>query len=311
MKNFSYSYRDKNGAISHGTLKAHSRIDVLRELKVKGYIPLSVTEGIAVNASNKIMPSFSMRTFVFAGLIILAIALTFVFLMRLKKTPPTSKKPSAMIVNKADMSGKRGKGTVKTKEGVSLPVAASKTQAGVEIKAEQIPVVQPEQTTNTTSQKPVEPVLPIKPPNSLRTSTEQLLSIIASTPPGSRVPPLPITPRMAKDFATAMTNTIIIHETDTEKDAVRKEKVAWMKLDVAELVKQGYTPEAIIKALETEHNENASRRTEILKYASELRRAGKDQEYTTFIEEANKELINRGSEPIQPLQFNKVRSEPK
>ena len=72
------------------------------------------------------------------------------------------------------------------------------------------------------------------------------MAMIASIPPGMPVPPLPISGDLAEDFAVATTNTIVIFDDDTEETVRHKEAVAWMKVDVAEYVKEGHSPAEVI-----------------------------------------------------------------
>jgi len=269
MKTFSYTCRDKDGALKRGTMQASERAEVLLTLTKQGYIPISITQGSTKTNATNSTSYVSPRTVVLTGVVIFVLIMVLAVPQLMHQKNKNEKNVSTE--EKQNVEGKQELGSV-AKATVSdvnkatavepIPVVLPRVPTNEQIEARRANVdahgtptqTVPEQTNN---------VVVDEPPSTLKTRTEQLLSMAVSVPVGTSMPPLPISANIDSDFKQSMSNTIVISDTDSTFDAERKEKVAYLKLDVDALVKEGNSPEDVIKAIEQQHNEVANRRTQL------------------------------------------------
>lgn len=82
--------------------------------------------------------------------------------------------------------------------------------------------------------------------------TDQMVAMITGVPLGQEPPPLPLffgEDGGVKEFMDGLKAKIDIEEKDTAEVANRKLEIAESKLDMLELIKQGETPETVLKEL--------------------------------------------------------------
>ena len=114
------------------------------------------------------------------------------------------------------------------------------------------------------------------------------------------MPPVPAAYGMIRkeDLKNALTNMIEIYETDDAHTVNRKETVAWLKVQLADMDKEGWDPVEVIKALEARRKEEAAVRRDAELLLEELRR-----EHPEAVEETrealNAELLEQGILPIE------------
>jgi len=293
MKSYSYTIRDASGALKKGSMEASDRNAVLAELKRRGVVPVSVSEGAATMRPGR----FDIKKYSVAVLVVVALLIAASFWVVSATADRTKKDKTALV-----KSDKKGKLDHKQKSGISQ-------QRVLDRKAS----TNGDDIAKSTLTNKVQKIAPLKsdgnvdvPTNgvsdaernqgSLRTQTEQVLRMVESVPAGTFVPPPP--PIGVADYAVAKTNIIVIAETDSVELADRKEKIAWLKQDIAQFVKEGSTPDDVIKVMVEHKNELAKTRTDCMTYLGELYKAGQDEEAAKFMEEANVELGKLGVTPL-------------
>jgi hypothetical protein len=293
MKSYNYTIRDASGAMKKGSMDAPDRNAVLAELKRRGVVPVSVSEGTAALRPGR----FDLKKYSIPALAVVALLIA-ASVWVVSETSERAKKGKTVLVK----SDKKAKPDQKQKSG-------SSQQSDLDRKASP----SDEDIARATLTNKTQKLSPLKsegsvdvPTNgvsdsernqgSLRTQTEQVLRMVESVPAGTFVPPPP--PIGVADYAVAKTNIIVIAETDSVELADRKEKIAWLKQDIAQFVKEGSTPDDVIKVMVEHKNELAKTRTDCMTYLGELYKAGQDEEAAKFMEEANVELGKLGVTPL-------------
>lgn len=119
--------------------------------------------------------------------------------------------------------------------------------------------------------------------------------------PGEEMPPLPISGSedLAADLKRAMTNLIVIYETDDDQTINRKETVAWLKVQLAEAEQEGWNPGEVIKALEDQRKEEAAIRKAAAQQLAEIIREHPEQAKQARAE-INAALVAQGLLPLDP-----------
>jgi hypothetical protein len=306
MRHFCYTVRDGTGAIKKGTLEASDRAGALAELNRRGVVPLSVTEGTSDTRAG----GEGLKRLWIPGLVLLVLGiLAFGWF---SSNPIAGKRSKARSATKE----KSTKGLSQTKKGQvqqnTTPdvtsYAEQKVDTGTAAIHEHQTVSGSSGGEQSISESPTNGVSDAERNHgTLRTQTEQVLRMVESVEPGTLVPPPP--PIGNVDFMRAMTNTIVIAETDSPELADRKEKIAWLKQDIAQFVKEGYTPDDVVKVMVEHKNEMARMRTECMTYISDLYKAGQDEEALKFMEEANVELEKLGIRPLAHPRARKLQQQ--
>jgi hypothetical protein len=266
MNTFTYTARTKDGSTKSGKVNASNRVEALRQLKAMDLLPLSLSGARAEETGSKQQVLRKMlASLVAVGLLALCCGVG-LWLYSGTKTKPglAVKKPTQERQNNPKKTNAK-KATPSTINKMEQPAEkmTSKQPSNPNTRASRA------MTTNT-----AELVVEKKPdePKHFPSMTEQLLAMTASIPPGVEAPPLPDLQYagLENDYTKASTNVLVITEKDDEKLASLKEKVAWQKVDVSELVKQGYKLSDILEAIRAEHNENASIRRSTVDYLKDF-----------------------------------------
>lgn len=311
MKHFKYTARNSNGMLVKGTITAADRASVLSNLKAQQLTPVSVTDDDTTHqrfpgsGSSFFGQGKSIKFVVGLGLCLVCVLFFSLSnrsnVQRLKKQPPAPKT--------AQSTGTTVVAHAKSTTNNLVDPAQKKERSGQHQPNQIAPNHSaPLSATNHVMTEREEALARAQEASdtSLNTITENTLALMASVPPELPMPPMPKIAGLSNDFATASTNIIQIKDKDDEAMARRKEAVAWTKLDMAQLVKEGHTPEAILQAIEAKHNEKATARQAYYDYAKALVQEGKVTEAHAFIEEANKELEKAGLPAISLVSKKKI-----
>ena len=305
MKSFGYTFRDASGALKKGTLQAEDRADALRQIKAKGCVPVSVAEGQAAAGGPAWNPAWTVRGawIAAAGVVLIGglavwhraerkpVKRPAVVAADVKKTAPAAKpKPVKPASAKPVQAA--------AQPAPAQPVPEKPTPAERPATAAALPASRPGPAPAPQPAEPAAEPVPPPSPSQFKTSTEQLLGLAMSIPPGNPIPPLPIVPGLDKDFVNSLTNEIVIFSDDDERTANVKENVAVAKNQMLELVKEGRSVAEVLKEYENTVNERAAARSEAQAELSNLYRSGKTQEAREYMEKVNKAFTEMGIDPV-------------
>jgi hypothetical protein len=295
MKNFAYTAKASDGALTRGVLSAADRAAALEALRRQGLMPVKVEETRAVPAGDRAVPP---RVLAYAAVAVLLLAGgVWLALSRRGGGQPSVVQPPSAGGQASPRVAATPAPAVPTTPVAPAPSTTPAVPVASAAPAAPVPAAAPSPAPSPAlPENPPAAPAPTPPPRdpSFASHSESAMAMIASIPPGMPVPPLPISGDLAEDFAVAATNTIVIFDDDTEETVRHKEAVAWMKVDVAEYVKEGHSPAEVIQAITDAHNENAKIREEYEFYLSQLRAAGDTAGVETFVKEANEDLAARG-----------------
>jgi len=308
MKTFGYTLRDKEGALKKGSLQAVDRIDALRQIKDMGCIPVAVTEGKGVVPSARAPwnPATWNRAVWMAAAGVVLIAALSVWLTADKKPAkrPAPVTAAAGTPSRSVRSALPTNQTVKTvrpaPKPVPVPSAVGTPTRGVrdETALPRPAVASEKRPHQTPAPKPVAEEQKPQRPSAYKTKTEQLLAMAMSVPPGSAIPPLPITQGLDSDFANSLTNVIVIYDDDDDRTAAIKEDVAITKNQLLELVKQGRSVADVLKEYQDTTNERAEVRNAAQRELTDLIKNGTPEEAKAYLDKVNKAFTELGVEPI-------------
>ena len=129
---------------------------------------------------------------------------------------------------------------------------------------------------------------------------EQILAMLARATDSAGSPPLPYmgTMDLNKSLLVAITNDIVIYDTDDERTVAAKERIADMKNQLKEVVDAGGSVEEAIREYHDWINENRRIRAEVISEYRRLVREASPEEANAYIVEANKELEAEGIETV-------------
>jgi len=305
MKTFGYTYRDKTGALKNGSLQAPDRIDALRQIKERGCIPVAITEGKSTVAGKRTPWNNAARVAAAAG-VLLIVALAVWLTTRQETGPrrlpapvlaPKSVAPIPLAAGPEPAVPPPAYAAVHPELAVQPDVAPPPT-AGVAPGTPQPPPAAAKKPFETPAPETVvEPTKPTR-PSAYNTTTEALLSMAMSVPPGAMIPPMPITPGLEADFAKSLTNDIVVFDDDDERMIEHKKKVALAKLALLEQVNQGRSVSEVLKEYQESTNERAAARSDAQRELAELLKNGKPDRAEAYLEEVNKAFTELGIEPI-------------
>ena len=257
--------RDKAGALQRGSLQARDRQEALQKIRALGGTPVNVTESSVPKTPFVWQPAWT-RAAVGLGVAVVVIAGIVLWLQRPRTPPRPAPTPAPTPVTPSGADTSRPTDTPRP----DVPIDPGTGVASPRVPATGPAPVTPSGSGGATSPdtaqaapnagEPREEVPPER-PAPFKSITEQVLSIIASVPPGIEIPPMPEFHGMDKDFAKAATNTLVIFDNDSEELIHRLETVAWSKLEMGELVQQGWKADDVLKSLVDQHNEDANLRS--------------------------------------------------
>lgn len=125
--------------------------------------------------------------------------------------------------------------------------------------------------------------------------------MMLSTPPTAEMVPLPnLSPDDAKlnaDAIAALTNDLVVYETDDERLVALKEAVADLKRQLAEAVKKGGNVADVLNEFRNWQNEGVKVRNDTIKAINSIE---DDQAAAETFKKANEELVKEDIVPIRP-----------
>lgn len=130
--------------------------------------------------------------------------------------------------------------------------------------------------------------------------SDQILGMIASTPPGRDMPPLPITKSIDHDFMMSLDTPIEILDADSAEVRAAKEAVMKLRAEVIAIKEsEGLSVYEILTQHQSLLRENAELRIEAQKEALDIYKSGDVELAREYVDKANEKLIELGSEPIR------------
>ena len=143
-----------------------------------------------------------------------------------------------------------------------------------------------------------------KPKGAPRVNTvEQVLFMALSSEDGGGMPPFPIDDNasLTNAFLAAMTNSIVIYDTDDERTVALKERVADAKNQLKKIYEEGGSIYDALMEYQHYVNEGAQIRSEVIRHYMRLRKEASPEEAEAYRLEANKELEREGIAIIGPM----------
>ena len=123
-------------------------------------------------------------------------------------------------------------------------------------------------------------------------------ALIAMTPVNQMLPPMPEIGNLEEAFAEAIKHPIIISENDSEKVRELKEAVKDIRLQMSDLLREGYTVRQILAEDATLRMKNVEVRREFQKELNEIYRTEGREAAETYMEKANVKLEEYGIIPL-------------
>ena len=240
-------YRDGSGEFRDEAFEAASRSALFDMLAQRGISATRVTEGAPRPARRK--PAGAIVFAVAGAALVGAAVVAFLFMSRGRGDDGKGKggetaKATTAVVGKSTAGGgeaaaqkdaPRGKPLPKTRKDIAPPTpledilaeAANKQEKGEDTEV-------------------VEPPKPMFKPG-----TEQIISMAIPSEPGAGVPPIPFPDGadFSEDVKKSMQSAIVAEDGDDEATLERKVKVAEHKLELGELVKDGWTLQEYANAI--------------------------------------------------------------
>lgn len=303
MKTFSYTCRNKTGALVNGSLQALDRSTALQKIKAIGCIPISVKEekNVVSTATVRVFSRNKILGISTLSILVLGVFTLYLTLKRnlvVKKLPSTA---SAFVETAPQLNPLVTQPSITCTQKVvaSFSPLITNPVTIVQQTPKEITPIQERIITTTPKNIPNEPEnrLP-KHPNPYKTATEQLLAIAMSVPAGKPVPPLPISSNLNADFEQSLSNKIVVYDDDDEQTLAIKENVAAAKIQLLELVNEGKSVSKALQEYQDQTNQRYFLRIQAQNELSKLYKSGKKSDARRYMEEVNKVFTDSGIEPI-------------
>lgn len=124
------------------------------------------------------------------------------------------------------------------------------------------------------------------------------LALIAMTPLTQQLPPMPPIGNLEKAFEDAIMRPIIINENDSEKIKELKQAVKDIRLQISDLLRDGYTVTQILSEEQSLRTKNIIFRRELQQELNEIYRTEGREEAEIYMESANAKLEEHGVIPL-------------
>ncbi len=158
------------------------------------------------------------------------------------------------------------------------------------------------QVDNAQTGGEAEPELPPPPPSGFSHGIEGLIGMAFSADDDSAIPPLPIQEDDASlndQLRAALTNDIVVYDSDNPSTVAFKERVADVKLQLKEVLDSGGNVAKALLDYQREVNEGAEIRNEVVLKHQELKANASEDEARQFLDAANEALEAEGISPIR------------
>lgn len=324
MTNYTITYRADDGSIASTTLEAADRAACVAACRARGITPVSIKEGAAKSKggakSSGVFSPAKERTpqtsthsnshaFIRTLALVLALvaigAVVWFFFLRA---------PSGSVRDGNAKSGARvekGPGPVRHPK---APAASIATNAPAKAVAPEVSasaatnevilsvvtnksgyIVERVQLPDGTTAKRVH-----TPPPIFDNVSDQMIAMVVSVPPGHSIPPLPHDATLDESFRKSLGTEIKILETDTPEVRELKAAVLATRVELAELIKKGYTVQQALDEHCRLANENADVHASALMEIKALLKAGDLEGAQKYAEKMNAALKEMGA-PAVPV----------
>lgn len=328
MTTYTISYRADDGSIAATTLEAADRAACMAACRARGITPVSIKEGAAkskggAKSSGVFSPAkertpqtstplnshvFKLSNLQTLSLLLALVAIGAAVWFFLLRTPAGSVR---------DGDAKPGAGAEKGPRPVRQPKASAApaaTNASVKAAAPRTNapaatnevvlsvvtnksgyIVERVQLPDGTTAKRVH-----TPPPIFDNVSDQMIAMVVSVPPGHSIPPLPHDATLDESFRKSLGTEIKILETDTPDVRELKAAVLATRVELAELVKKGYTVQQALDEHCRLANENADVHASALMEIKALLKAGDLEGAQKYAEKMNAALKEMGA-PAVPV----------
>ena len=306
---FTITYRGKDGAKADVQIDESTRAACMAECRARGLIPIGIREGgSAAKISGKPRRMLSRKCIVISASALVAAFLVCAGFWFLREEPP-----SVPTTEKSTAVARQDQPPSKPCEATSaVPVItnAHTVKATVET-TKRAPsstnVVKVLSVVTNSNGTVVERYLRadgkkirlIKPaPQLFKHGSDDVLAMIATTPPGREMPPLPPGAFTKEQFLQSLNDPIVITDEDTEHVKLVKQSVTALREEMKALLDQGQSVEQILADHQKLHQENVEVRTQALLEVKKLLDAGDRKEAIRYATTVNAVLQQMGIEAL-------------
>lgn len=127
---------------------------------------------------------------------------------------------------------------------------------------------------------------------------DNMLGLIGTTPLDQKLPPMPDLGDMEEQFKKAMKSPIIIREEDSEQAKKMKEAARNLRLEISDLMREGYTLTQILSEYESLRERNVKERHTFQAELNEIYNSGDIEGARDYLEKANEKLEEFGIIPL-------------
>ena len=307
---YTVTYRDKSGAKREEVLEAAGRAECFAQCKARGIVPMSIKDGArkvspkdggSPCGHNKLRPSRS--AVLWRAAILAAIALATAigawwWLGGRDDAPPPVEKPKAVKVVK-DVKPPHVPKVVP-----STPAATNAFVAKPEVPVAAPPAKKPQSNAHLLVKDPNARVIPHRPtePRRFEFDAEEDIAALLEMRPGEiLVGEIKYGRRFLEDFKKSLEKKIEILSTDTPEQQELKEAVIATKEDLRRRMEAGEDICKIMSESRRHLQELGAYKLDLMAELHDIRKSGEwtAEEYTKFVEAANKLLESRGASPIK------------
>lgn len=127
---------------------------------------------------------------------------------------------------------------------------------------------------------------------------DNMLGLIGTTPLDQKLPPLPDLGDMEEQFKKAMKSPIIIREEDSEQAKKMKEAALNLRVEISDLMREGYTLTQILSEYESLRDRNVKERHAFQAELNEIYNSGDIEGARDYLKKANEKLEEFGIIPL-------------
>ncbi len=127
---------------------------------------------------------------------------------------------------------------------------------------------------------------------------DNMLGLIGTTPLDQKLPPMPDLGDMEEQFKKAMKSPIVIREEDSEQAKKMKEAARNLRLEISDLMREGYTLTQILSEYESLRDRNVKERHTFQAELNEIYNSGDIEGARDYLEKANEKLEEFGIIPL-------------